>query len=85
MTASYAKPLHEFVSAFSAATGPDGVSDFAGFLRLLDGELGLTQDERNAIRVAGERRLQAEIWAEVTRRRAEGCFPHGLRQKQAIH
>ena len=49
----------------------------SAFLHLLDDKtLGLTGDERNVLRTAGERRVTAEIWAEVTKRRGENAWPH---------
>ena len=69
------------VSAFSAVAHTG--ESLPAFLRLLDG--GLTPDERNALQNVSERRLVAEIWAEVTRRRGENCWSHGQRQKQVTH
>lgn len=73
------------VSAFSAVCSEaerlNTDVDLPAFLRLLrDSKLGLTPDETNAIRNNGERRLAVEVWAEVTKRRAEGAFPYRLRQ-----
>ncbi len=72
------------VSAFSAVAHAG--ESLPAFMRLLgDSKLGLTPDERNALQNVSERRLVAEIWAEVTRRRGEACWPHGAQQKQATH
>jgi hypothetical protein len=77
------------VSAFTAVLrDADGEADLSAFLQLLDDpKLGLSKDEKNALKAAGDQRLVAEIWAEVTRRRGEGAFPYSLRPKrrQALH
>jgi hypothetical protein len=78
------------VSAFTAVlhTAADGEADLLAFLRLLDDpELGLSENEKNALKAASDQRLVAEIWAEVTRRRGEGAFSYSLRPKrrQALH
>jgi hypothetical protein len=68
------------VSAYNAACHES--ADLPAFQRLLtDPKLGLTPDERSAIRNTSERRLTAEIWAEMTRRRDKDCFPYTLRRK----
>ena len=72
------------VSAFTAVLhAADGEADLSVFQRSLnDKKLGLTPDQKNALKMAGDQRLVAEIWAEVTRRRGEGAFPYSLRPKR---
>ena len=69
------------VSAFSAVAHTG--ESLPAFMRLLGDSL--THDERAALQNTSERRLVAEIWAELTRRRGEDCWPHGAQQKQATH
>ena len=71
------------VSAYSAACHEH--DDLPAFLRLLDDpQLGLTQDENAVIRNASDQRLTMEVYAEVLKRQAEGCWPHSpARQQQA--
>ena len=73
--------ISRVVSAYSAARHVEretGQADIAAALqRLLLDELGLTSEEWAALCNAGESRLAAEIYAELTQRRLEECWPHG--------
>ena len=68
------------VSAFSAAlhAAGKGQPEFAAFQRLL--RKSLSPKERDAIEAAVEKRLVAEIEAEIMQRRLEKCWPHRLRR-----
>jgi len=71
------------VSAYSAACHEH--ADLPAFLRLLDGPLGLTPDENAVIRNASDQRLTMEVYAEVLKRQAEGCWPHGPALQQVMN
>lgn len=69
------------VSAYSAVLHEG--ADLAAFLRLLDGPLGLTPDENAVLRNASDQRLTMEVYAEVLKRQAEGCWPHSPARPRA--
>ena len=86
LSAAVSRVVSAFTAVLREAERQGCDADLPAFQRLLDDpKLGLTPDEKNAVRT-GDQRLVAEIWAEVTRRRGEGCFPYTLRpRRKTLH